>query len=239
MARLPRFIIPGVPQHVILRGNNRAIIFAAPDDYPFFLDKLKSACEKHGCALHAYVLMTNHIHLLLSPRDGAALSKTMQMVGRYYVQYFNFRYHRSGTLFEGRYRATPVDSEPYLLTCMRYIEMNPVRANMVENPAAYPWSSYHHNAVGEPSDLLIPHEEYLRLGKTKTARRAAYRHLFDEALSEAGLAAIREATNKGWPLGRDHFKQMIQDHLGRRAEPAARGGDRKSKEFLVNRIKRV
>ena len=236
MARLPRFVIPGVPQHVILRGNNRAIIFAASEDYQFFLEKLKSACDKHGCALHAYVLMTNHVHLLISPRDATALAKTMQMVGRYYVQYFNFHYRRSGTLFEGRYRATLIDSQDYLLTCMRYIEMNPVRANMAENPAAYGWSSYRYNAMGEPNELLTPHDEYRCLGKNENERWAAYRHLFDDHSSAWDLAAIRDATNKGWPLGSDPFKQMIQNQLGVRVAPTTRGGDRKSKEFSINRV---
>jgi putative transposase len=180
--------------------------------------------------------MTNHVHFLISPRDAAALPKTMQMMGRYYVQYFNFRYRRSGTLFEGRYRATLIDTQDYLLTCMRYIEMNPVHANMVENPAAYAWSSYRFNAIGEPNDLLTPRNEYLCLGKNENERWAAYRDLFDDHPSELGLAEIRDATNKGWPLGSDHFKQMIQNQLGLRAAPTTRGGDRKSKEFSINRV---
>jgi putative transposase len=236
MARLPRFVIPGVPQHVILRGNNRALIFAASEDYQFFLEKLKTACDKHGCALHAYVLMTNHVHFLISPSGMESLPKAMQMLGRYYVQYFNFHYRRSGTLFEGRYRATLIDTQEYLLTCMRYIELNPVRANMVENPAAYAWSSYHCNALGEPNALLTPHDEYLCLGKNEVERLAAYQCLFTDHLSELGLAAIRDATNKGWPLGSDHFKQLVQNQLNIRAAPTARGGDRKSEEFKINRV---
>ncbi|WP_338847327.1 transposase [Massilia sp. W12] len=236
MARLPRFVLPGVPQHVILRGNNRSPIFAAPDDYRFFLEKLKAACEKHGCALHAYVLMTNHVHFLLSPGNSSAFSKAMQMLGRYYVQYFNFRHKRTGTLFEGRYRATMIDTEQYFLICMRYIEMNPVRANMVANPGEYPWSSYACNALGSANDLLTPHDEYLRLGKTVNKRLSAYQELFDSHLSEANLTAIREAGNKGWPIGSEQFKQMIQSNLGLRAMPSPRGGDRKSKEFQINRV---
>ena len=120
MARLPRFVLPGQPQHIILRGNNRNEIFCADADYPFFLEKLKLACEKHGCLLHAYVLMTNHVHLLISPQAEHSLSKTLQMLGRYYVQYYNDSYQRTGTLWEGRYKATLIDSVTYLLTCMRY-----------------------------------------------------------------------------------------------------------------------
>jgi len=141
MARLPRFVIPDQPQHVILRGNNRAETFCADADYSFYLEKLKSACDKHGCSVHAYVLMTNHVHLLITPHLEQSLGKAMQMLGRYYVQYYNFCYRRTGTLWEGRYKATLIDSEAYLLTCMRYIELNPGRAGMVIDPADYPWSS--------------------------------------------------------------------------------------------------
>jgi putative transposase len=141
MARLPRFVIPGHPQHVIVRGNNRAEIFCAEADYLFYLEKLKAACEKHGCDLHAYILMTNHVHLLLTPHSENGIGKVMQMVGRYYVQYYNYCYQRTGTLWEGRYKATLIDTEAYLLACMRYIEMNSVRAGMVAHPSEYPWSS--------------------------------------------------------------------------------------------------
>jgi len=155
MARLPRFIIPDQPQHVIVRGNNRDPIFFDDVDYQFYLEKLKQACEKHECDLHAYVLMTNHVHLLITPHTQHGLGKVMQMVGRYYVQYFNHSYQRTGTLWEGRYKATLIDSERYLLTCYRYIELNPVRAGMVEHAADYPWSSYRFNASGQENTLVI------------------------------------------------------------------------------------
>lgn len=148
MARLPRFFLPGQPQHVILRGNNRTEIFCAEADYRFYLGKLRLACEKHGCDIHAYVLMTNHVHLLLTPQEEQSVGKALQMLGRYYVQFFNHRYQRTGTLWEGRYKATLIDTEAYLLTCMRYIELNPVRAGMVAHPSEYPWSSYGYNALG-------------------------------------------------------------------------------------------
>lgn len=144
MARLPRYVIPGQPQHVMLRGNNRSEIFVTEADYQFFLEKLRLAITKHSCDVHAYVLMTNHLHLLITPNEEQGVSKAMQMLGRYYVQYFNYCYRRTGTLWEGRYKATLIDSEAYLLTCMRYIELNPVRAGMVDHPSQYPWSSYHH-----------------------------------------------------------------------------------------------
>lgn len=154
MARLPRFDVPGYPQHVIQRGNNRSIIFAGEEDYTFYLEKLGEACKKYQCDLHAYVLMTNHVHLLMTPHLKGSIGKVMQMLGRYYVQYFNYQYNRTGTLWEGRYKATVLDSEQYLLSCSRYIELNPVRADIVKHPADYPWSSYHCNALGESNSLI-------------------------------------------------------------------------------------
>ncbi|MGZ8186402.1 MAG: transposase [Methylobacter sp.] len=236
MARLPRFVIPEQPQHVILRGNNRAEIFCTDGDYSFYLEKLKLACDKHGCSVHAYVLMTNHVHLLMTPHREQSLGKTIQRLGRYYVQYYNYCYRRTGTLWEGRYKATLIDSEAYLLTCMRYIELNPVRAGMVIEPADYPWSSYHHNTLGRLSDLVVPHPEYQHLGESNEARQTAYRELFKHYISENSITEIREATNKAWVLGNDRFKQRIQEQLGRRVEPKARGGDRKSEQFNSNRV---
>ena len=143
MPRLPRYVLPGQPQHVIQRGNNREPIFYDYSDYRFYLEKLAAACQKHDCSLHAYVLMTNHVHLLITPHSMDGIGKVLQMLGRYYVQYFNYTYDRTGTLWEGRYKATLIDSEQYLLTCMRYIELNLVRAGIEEHPKDYPWSSYH------------------------------------------------------------------------------------------------
>jgi putative transposase len=232
MARLPRFVIPGQPQHVIVRGNNREAIFYADADYQFYLDKLKLACDKHGCDLHAYVLMTNHAHLLITPHNEESLAKALQMIGRYYVQYFNFTYQRTGTLFEGRYKATLIDSEHYLLSCYRYIELNPVRAAMVAHPSEYPWSSYAVNALGmDERVLLVPHSEYLLLGADASTRQAAYRALFKTRISEKTLEDIRESTNKSWVLGSDRFKAQIEAKTGRVTAPRARGGDRKSEKF--------
>jgi putative transposase len=234
MARLPRFVIPGQPQHVIVRGNNREAIFYADADYQFYLDKLKLACEKHGCDLHAYVLMTNHVHLLITPQKEESLAKALQMIGRYYVQYFNFTYQRTGTLFEGRYKATLIDSEHYLLSCYRYIELNPVRAAMVAHPSEYPWSSYAVNALGANDErtLLVPHNEYLLLDVDASKRKAAYRAFFKTRISEKTLEDIRESTNKSWVLGSDRFKAQVEAKTGRVTAPRARGGDRKSAAYL-------
>lgn len=231
MARLPRFALPGQPQHVILRGNNRQEIFCADDDYRFFLDKLQAACDKHDCEIHAYVLMTNHVHLLITTQAQDGVSKAIQMLGRYYVQYFNYCYQRSGTLWEGRYKSTVIDSETYLLICMRYIELNPVRARMVTHPSLYPWSSYAANAAGKEDALVKPHELYRRLGRAQDERKSAYRQLFKHHLGDETLASIRDATNKAWVLGSERFKHRIQKQLDRRVTPKPRGGDRKSEQY--------
>ena len=223
--------MPGQPQHVIVRGNNREPIFWRDEDYRFYLEKLGQACEKYQCDLHAYVLMTNHVHLLLTPGTEQSIGKTLQMLGRYYVQYVNHKYQRTGTLWEGRYKATLVDSERYLLTCYRYIELNPVRCGLVGHPSDYPWSSYHCNGLGHTNELVKPHRLYMRLSSQLEARREAYRALFETRIEDQTLAEIREATNKAWVLGSGHFKQQIKPQLNRRVEPVAKGGDRKSKVF--------
>ncbi len=231
MARQARFVLPGHPQHVIIRGNNREPIFCAEEDYRFYLEKLKQACDKHDCDVHAYVLMTNHVHLLITPHHENSLSKVMQMVGRYYVQYFNHTYNRTGTLWEGRYKASLIDSDTYALVCYRYIELNPVRADMCSHPSEYPWSSYSFNALGKDNDLVVMHGLYRGLGRSAAARQKAYRTLFRARVAEKSLIEIREATNKAWVLGSDHFKDKVEAQLNRSVKPSQRGGDRKSAAF--------
>ncbi len=223
MARLPRFYLPEQPLHVIQRGNNREPIFASNDDYHFYLRCLQEAAEAQSLTIHAYVLMTNHVHFLVTPETETSLSKTMQSIGRRYVQFFNFTYGRTGTLWEGRYKSTLIDSERYLLTCMRYIEMNPVRAAMVEHPSDYPWSSYLANAQGNPDVLITPHSLYRSLGRTDDDRQSAYRQLFRAQISRADVDAIRDATNKGWALGDSHFSAKVEALTERRATPLPRG----------------
>lgn len=226
MARLPRYGLPGQPQHVIQRGNNREPIFFSDADYLFFLECLKAGCEKYRCDIHAYVLMTNHVHLLVSPQDEGGISKLMQSVGRRYVQYVNFTIRRTGSLWEGRYRATPIDTEGYLLTCYRYIELNPVRANMVDHPRQYRWSSYAHHALEKPDPLIRDHELYLALGKTPGERVHAYRALFRAKLDEATLDSIRGSLHRGWVLGSERFRKKIEAISQRRTAPLPRGGKR-------------
>lgn len=238
MARLPRFVLVGHPQHVIIRGNNRDAVFMADEDYRYFLNKLCEAARRHQCDIHAYVLMTNHIHLLVTPHQENGISKMMQMLGRYYVQYFNYTYQRSGTLWEGRYKASLIDSASYALLCYRYIELNPVRADMVKHPSEYLWSSYRANALGQPDPLLTPHALYLELGADDAARQSNYRELFKGQIDEMSLTGIREATNKAWVLGSERFKQQITQQINRRTERLAKGGDRKSQAYResINRV---
>lgn len=229
MPRHPRAFLPGVPVHLIQRGNNRQVCFYTERDYVVYLDKLRESSTSYGVAIHSFVLMTNHVHLLCTPSCADGISRMMQGLGRYYVRYVNSAYRRSGTLWEGRFKASMVHSEQYLLTVSRYIELNPVRANMVGHPAEYPWSSYRKNGVGKPVRLLTPHSVYLRLGRTDAERQAAYRELFDSEIPELTLEQIREAANKSWVLGSGRFKQQIESQLGRQLPPFPRGGDRRSR----------
>jgi putative transposase len=235
MARLPRIVIPGQPLHIIQRGNNRAPCFFADEDYRFYLDSLKDASTRYDCRIHAYVLMTNHVPLLLTPASAKSPSAALQSVGRRYIRYINHVYRRSGTLWEGRFKSSLIDSERYLLVCSRYIEMNPVRARMVKQPADYPWSSYRRNALGQADTLLMPHMLYENLGADAMQRCAAYRALFSVQTDPAELQAIRSATETGTILGNDRFKENIETTLRRRIERLPHGGDRKSEVFREQR----
>jgi len=239
MARLPRHMVVGLPQHVIQRGNNRLPCFAAASDYHFYKECLEEACEKHGCQVHAYVLMPNHTHLLITPTTETGVALVMQSVGRRYVQRFNATYQRTGTLWEGRYHATLVESERYLLACHRYIELNPVRAFLARRARDYPWSSHRANAFGEVDQIVTPHAEYDRLGRTGAARRAAYRNLFGDVLTDDELTVIRDATNRGWVLGSERFRSDVAKQLDRPTEPSwlpkYQQSERHSDQLSVNR----
>ena len=226
MPRLPRFYVPDLPLHVIQRGNDRAPIFGGRDDLKFFRECLRRASREYGVAVHAYVLMTNHLHLLATPRQAMSMPKMMQSIGRIYVHYFNGTYRRTGTLWEGRYKAAIVDDERYLLTCMRYIEANPVRAHMVASPAEYVWSSFRANACGAADDLVEPHPIFRQLGDSPEGRHAAYRALFRSSIPEEELCIIRDATQNAWALGSAVFRTKIAE-LNRRAERLPMGRPRK------------
>jgi putative transposase len=231
MARLPRFILPGYPQHVIQRGNSGTTILHDEDDFWMLWSTLRDAAGRFRCAVHAYVLMPSHFHLLLTPASGDGIGKLMQYTGRYYVQHVNRRYGRTGTLWDGRYRATLLDPLAFLLPVCRYIELNPVRAGLVEAPAAYEWSSHGANALGAEDELVQPHAAYVALGDSAKARRAAYVEQFEVALDPAFVQRVRDATNKAWVLGDDAFCHEVEDKLNRRARPEPRGGDRRSAAF--------
>lgn len=227
MPRRRRITIPGVPVHLIQRGNNRQACFYAGEDYRNFLEWLKEyACESE-CEVHAYVLMTNHVHLLVTPSQKSSVAILMKSLGQRYVQYVNRIYQRSGTLWEGRYRSCIAQQERYLLLCQKYIELNPVRAGLVAHPGEYQWSSYRANAQEEESDLLSPHPLFMNLGRTCAARLAAYRALFRSALSSEIADEITNATNGNFALGDERFKAEVEKTLGCRVTPGKPGRPRK------------
>jgi putative transposase len=223
MARLHRFCPKDYPQHIIQRGNNRQLCFCAENDFAAYARWLKEYSEKFSVDLHAWVFMSNHVHLLATPREDGGISLMMQALGRRYVRYFNRSHERTGTLWEGRFKSCLVQRERYFLECHRYIEMNPVRAGMVSSPEVYHWSSYSCNALGRTSALCTPHDEYVRLGETDSMRRQAYRRLFQVAPSRGALTDIRGSVNKGLALGSDEFKKKIERLHGRRVRQASMG----------------
>jgi len=216
MARLPRLTVTDYPHHVILRGNNRQDIFKTPTDFERMHELLLIHSQEQQVEVHSYVFMSNHLHLLLTPRVDQALPKMMQAVGRSYVRYFNQKHGRTGTLWEGRYRATLIQAERYLLACMVYIDLNPVRAHMVEQPLDYRWSS-HSQYVGPRSDRLVtPHALYWALGNTPFSREAAYAELVQAGVAREQQSALINATLKAWALGDDAFMQQLEGQTTRR-----------------------
>lgn len=227
MPRQPRYFIPNIPQHVVARGIDRQAVFFQPKDYALYLEALRDAAMNHRCQVHAYVLMSNHVHLLVTPEQERSLPLMMQAMGRTYVQRLNARYQRTGTLWEGRYRAGLVQADQYLLACQRYIELNPVRAGMVAAPGDYPYSSYGHYALGRKDPLLTLHPVYLGLHADRSARRKAYRALFSDTLSEALLTRLRKNTNACTVIGNARFKKQIAAMLGREVPTGKRGRPKK------------
>lgn len=227
MPRRPRIYLPGVPVHLVQRGHNREACFFAEDDFIAYRDWLAEGLQKTECHLHAYVFMTNHVHLLLTPPDKDAVSRLMMLLGRRYVLHINKTYRRAGTLWDGRYKSSLVDTEGYLLLCQRYIELNPVRAGMVADPANYRWSSYRANGLGQADALLTPHAQYLDLGETAKTREAAWRDLFRSELDEEALADIRLTLDQGQPLGNGRFLDQVERMLGRRREARPQGRPRR------------
>jgi len=223
MARLPRIRLPGIPQHVIQRGNNRQACFGSDEDFAAYAHWLEEYARQFDVAIHAWVFMTNHVHLLVTPATVDGVSSLMQSLGRRYVRYFNYTYRRSGTLWEGRFKSCVVDAEDYLLLCQRYIELNPVRAGMVMFPGDYRWSSYGSNGLGRSAACWTPHPLYLSLGQTPAERSEAYRALFRYELDEEVLTDIQRSADQGMALGSVRFKEEIERLSGRRVVNLKRG----------------
>lgn len=228
MARLTRVAPVGIPQHLIQRGNNRQVCFGNEDDMKAYLNWLKEFSKKYSVDVHAWVLMTNHVHLLCTPREENAISRMMQSIGRMYVRYYNHAYQRSGTLWEGRYKSCLIQSESYLLEVYRYIELNPVTAGMVDDPSEYSWSSYACNALGVATELQTPHPLYLALGKSEKVRLKNYRELFKAHVEPELTEEIRVNINKGLALGDDRFASEIEALTKQRVTKRKAGRPKKS-----------
>ena len=223
MPRRARLTLAGIPHHIIQRGNNKQACFYTEDDYRVYLNWLGDYAKLCECQVHAYVLMTNHVHMLVTPSEAGQLSKMMRRLGQRYVQYFNRTYQRSGTLWEGRFKSCIASEESYVLSCYRYIELNPVRACMVDHPAHYPWTSYRVNAKDESSDLVSPQQEYKKLGGNQKLRQAAYRELLLSDTNSDLHEKIRKATKGNFALGSKRFIRQIEQTLGRRVTPGKSG----------------
>jgi len=223
MPRRARLVLPGIPWHIIQRGNNRSACFYKNSDYTCYLNVLAEQAEKYDCLVHAWCLMTNHVHLLLTPARNDSAALLMKHLGQRYVQYVNRTYRRTGTLWEGRFRSCLVQQSRYVLACYRYIEMNPVRAGMVDHPARYRWSSYRINARNETVHWCTPHADYLALGADADSQQVNYRRLFVGQMDESLLDEIRGATNGNYALGNERFRVEVEMTLQRRAAPGKPG----------------
>jgi putative transposase len=223
MPRRPRIQLDNVPLHIVQRGNNREACFFAEEDYQSYLHWLREALAEYECSLHAYALMTNHVHLLLTPKRAELIPRLLMSVGRRYVQYINHTYKRSGALWDSRYKSSLIHADSYLITCMRYIELNPVRAAIVDDPAHYRWTSYRHNGLGQADSRITEHALYRSLGATGKERLAAYRALIRHALDHEAIDNIRLAVNQNQPLGTSRFYAKIERLTGERREARPRG----------------
>lgn len=223
MARLPRLTVPGYAHHIIQRGNNRQAIFTATPDYELLLDLLHEHARKQQVAIHAYVLMSNHVHLLATPETVEGIPQLMQAVGRRYVRTYNLRHGRTGTLWEGRYRSNLIQTERYLLACMAYMDLNPVRAGMVADPAEYRWSSHAHYVGRHPDRLVTPHPLYWELGNTPFSRDQAYSELVRSGVSQDAQRALTDSALRGWALGEPDYVAELQRRTQRRVARAAAG----------------
>ena len=212
MPRAPRrSLLEGYPLHVLQRGHDKERCFLSDADHDLYLGLLQEYSKQCGCALHAYVLMSNHIHLLVSPPEIPAISRMMRSVNQIFGQSLNRRLNRCGSVWQGRFKASLVDSSEYFLTCQRYIELNPVRAGMVDKVSRYRWSSYGTNGEGRPSPLITPHARYMQLGTSPEGRQATYRSLFNQPISAEVLSQIRTAIQRNRPLGNEAFLREVDE----------------------------
>jgi putative transposase len=223
MARLPRLVVPKQPHHIVQSGVDRQTILREPADYLAFLAWLRDAAKQYKVALHAYVLMPTHLHLLATPEDSDSLARMMQWIGRHYVPYFNRKYGRSGTLWQGRFKATVIDAPTYFITCCRYVELNPVRAGLVADAIDYPWSSYAHHIGVRSNPLITDHSLYWEIGNTPFEREAGYKQMTEQALTSEELQDLQTNLNKGWALGTEAFKADLERQLNRQVRPEKRG----------------
>ncbi|TAG27631.1 MAG: transposase [Burkholderiales bacterium] len=223
MARQARISLPHHTYHLIQRGNNRQEIFASDEDRRTMLHLLLEASRKHEVAVHSYVLMSNHVHLLVTPTTAEGMPLMMQQVGRSYVRRFNDSQGRSGTLFEGRYRSSLVQTERYLLACMTYIDLNPVRAHICAEPQNFRWSSYSHYSGGLPDRLVTPHPHFFNLGNTPFAREQAYAQLVQQGLAQALQENITRSLIKNHGLGDERFLHTLEQQTNRRLQPGRKG----------------
>lgn len=227
MPRIQRLVVPGIALHVVQRGNNRQAVFFHGADYASYLDLMFESAGRYEVSIHAFVCMTNHVHILLTPWGENSVSRMMQRLGSLYTAGINAVYRRTGSLWEGRFKSSLVDSERYVLACYRYIELNPVRAGMVAHPADYPWSSYRHHAQSMDNYPISPHPEWLALGSSPPERRKSYLKLMTEELRDDDIELFRRCTRKGLPTGPKRFKQVIETALLRRIGDGHRGRPKK------------
>jgi len=229
MPRPPRISLPGLTCHIVQRGNDRNRTFFSDEDYRTYLLLLKRISRRYETSVHAYVLMTNHVHLLMTSKQQDGLSRTMQQVGSSYTRHVNDRYERTGTLWEGRFRSSPVDSDFYCLACYRYIELNPVRAGMVSSPGEYRWSSYNENAGRRAPSVVEPHDSFLAIASASDERASCYRAIVNDQLPDKTISAIRRATSSGMPIGDETFRKAIEQRSGtvigrrQRGRPSKKG----------------
>lgn len=236
MARLTRITIPSYPHHIVQRGNNRQAVFFTDNDYCFFLECLRQAKFQCSCRIYAYVLMTNHVHLLVEPSEVGDLGRLMQSVGRRYVRYINESYQRSGTLWEGRFRSAVVSRDEYLMVCSRYIELNPLRAGVVRHPKEYRWSSYQHRALGKADGLVDEDPWYAGLGRSAEERQRMYREWVESGVSKGEWEQIRKATQRGRVIGKEEFQEEVGAVVGRRVVGESRGRPRKVKSVIDENV---